>query len=178
MSNHSHRSHRWRAAALAALLVAAGGCSRDASDLDRYIAEVKARPGGAVEPIPEVKPFETFVYPDEPLRDPFSPLDFAPREAVAASSGPRPDADRPRELLEEFPLDTLRMMGILQQQESLWALVRDPSGTIHRVQTGNHLGQNHGRITGITEREVKLRELIPNSGGGWIEREAAIAAKE
>lgn len=165
----------------ATLLVLAGlmtGCVRDTSDLDRYIADIKARPSAPIEPIPEIKPFETFTYPDEPLRDPFAPLDFTPRVEAAKSTGPRPDAGRPREALEEYPLDTLRMMGTLQQKNSLWALVRDPGGTIHRVQAGNHLGQNHGRIIGIDEREVRLRELIPDSAGGWIEREAALAAKE
>jgi type IV pilus assembly protein PilP len=166
------------AAPLLSLLVLTAGCARDTSDLDQYIAEVKARPSAPIEPIPEIKPFETFAYPDEPLRDPFALVDFTPQTEVARNDGPSPDMARPRELLEEFPLDTLRMMGILQQKGDLWALVRDPSGTIHRVQTGNHVGQNHGRIVAIDEREVRLRELIPDSAGGWMEREAALAAKE
>lgn len=173
---HTHR--RLLAAALLAAVGLSAGCARDTSDLDGYLAEVKARRSLPIEPIPEIKPFDTFEYPDEPLRDPFAPLDFSPRNEVAKSSGPSPDMARPRELLEEYPLDTLRMMGILQQKESLWALVRDSSGTIHRVQTGNYMGQNHGRIIGINEREVKLRELIPDGAGGWMERQAALAANQ
>lgn len=165
---------------LTALLAAGllGGCTRDTSDLERYIAEVKARPSSPIEPIPEVRPFETYTYPDEPMRDPFARLDFSPQVPAGQYRGPRPDASRPRELLEEYPLDTLRMMGILQRQDELWALIRDPSGTIHRVQTGNYMGQNHGRIVAISESEVLLQELIADGAGGWIERKAALAAKE
>lgn len=164
--------------AVLVLMLAIAGCARDSSDLQQYISSVKARPAAPVEPVPEIKPFESFVYPEQQLRDPFAPLDFAPARAVAKTGGPRPEQGRPREILEDYPLDTLRMMGILQQKNSLWALVRDPSGTIHRVQTSNYLGQNHGRIIDISERAVKLRELIPDGAGGWIEREAILAAKE
>ena len=159
-------------------LAALAGCARDSSDLERYISEVKARPAGPIEPIPEIKPFESFTYPEGALRDPFAPLDFSPAQASSQAGGPRPDPNRPREILEDFPLDTLRMVGILQQHDNLWALIRDPSGTIHRVQTNNYLGQNHGRIIEISERAVVLRELIPDGMGGWIEREASPAARE
>lgn len=163
---------------LLALAILGSGCVRDTTDLDNYITEVKARRSAPIEPIPEIQPFETFSYPTEPMRDPFAPLDFSPRTETARSSGPRPDEARPREALEDYPLDTLRLMGTLQQKNNLWALVRAPSGTIHRVQTGNHLGKNHGRITHISEREIRLRELIPDNAGGWIVRDAALAAKE
>lgn len=164
--------------ALLACTFLISGCVRDTSDLDGYIADVKARQSAPIEPIPEIKPFETFSYPTHALRDPFAPLDFSPQVETSRSSGPRPDDARPREALEEYPLDTLRLMGTLQQKNNLWALIRDPSGTIHRVQTGNHMGKNHGRITQISEREVRLRELISDNAGGWIVREAALAARE
>lgn len=154
------------------------GCIRETSDLDSYIAEVKSRKSAPIEPIPEIKPFETFSYPTQTMRDPFAPLDFSPKVETRKSGGPRPDAARPREALEEYPLDTLRLMGTLQQKSSLWALIRDPGGTIHRVQTGNHMGKNHGRITQISETEVRLRELISDNAGGWIVRDAALVARE
>jgi|HigsolmetaAR201D_1030396.scaffolds.fasta_scaffold03104_6 Tfp pilus assembly protein PilP len=161
------------AAVAGALLLA--GCAPDTSDLDKYIVEVKARRSTAIEPIPEMKAFESFVYPDDLERDPFSAPELV---AVQPSSGPRPDSTRPRELLEEFPLDSLRMMGTLHQKTNLWALIKDPQGTIHRVQIGNYLGQNHGRVTYIDEQQVKVSELIPDGSGGWIQREAALAVKE
>jgi len=152
------------------------GCTRDTSDLENYIVQVKARKPSPIEPIPEMKPFESFVYPDDLQRDPFSAPETA--EATPDKAGPRPDAARPKELLEEYPLDSLKMMGTLHQKTNLWALVRDPSGTIHRVQIGNHLGQNHGRVTYIDDQQIKLAELIPDGSGGWVQREAALAVKE
>jgi type IV pilus assembly protein PilP len=166
--------------ALAGLIaLAASGCARDTSDLDAWIAEVKAKPSAPIEPIPEMKPFDSFSYSSVSLRDPFAPLAFvSPQTVTASASGPRPDSSRPRELLEEFPLDTLRMMGTLQQQGNLWALVKDPGGTIHRVQMGNYLGQNHGRVVAVDEQQVSVLELISDSTGNWIERQAALAIQE
>lgn len=164
---------------LAALLaLSLSGCPHDTGDLERYIAEVKARPGSPLEPIPEVGPLETHVYPDEPLRDPFARFGAGPPAPPGRHRGPQPDPSRPRELLEQFPLDTLRMVGILQRQDRLWALIRDPRGIIHRVQTGNYLGQNHGRIVAISESQVLLQELVADGAGGWIERKAVLGANE
>lgn len=165
---------------LAGLIAAGvGGCTRDTADLDAWLAEVKSRPSAPIEAIPEMKPFDSFSYSSLNLRDPFAPLAFvSPQVASSNGAGPRPDSSRPRELLEEFPLDSLRMMGTLQQQGNLWALVKDPSGTIHRVQMGNYLGQNHGRVVAVDEQQVSVLELINDSTGNWLERQAALAIQE
>lgn len=175
-----------RAAVGGALLLtlAAGlaGCSRDVSDLQAKISEIKSRPAAPIEPVPEMKPFETYSFPEaeELLRNPFAKLSFGQpaQPQQAAVSGPQPDPARPREALEEFPLDAVRMVGTLQREGLLWALIRDPGGTIHRVQTGNYLGQNHGRIVSVSEQEVSLVELVPTGQGGWMERQASLAVRE
>ena len=57
-------------------------------------------------------------------------------------------------------------------------LVKDPDGVIHRVHAGNYLGQNYGRITGISEDHIDVVELGPNGSGGWMERPATVALGE
>ncbi|KAB7624409.1 pilus assembly protein PilP [Alkalilimnicola sp. S0819] len=168
---------------LSASLVGLAGCSQDMSDLQGEIARIKQRPAAPIEPVPEMPPFESYTYPERTadLRNPFAELRFgeaADGPAVADTSGPRPDPSRPREVLEEFPLDALRMVGTLQQDGMLWGLIRDPGGTIHRVQPGNHMGQNHGRIVALSDQKASLVELVPNGRGGWMEREASLAVKE
>lgn len=169
------------AVALAATLTALAGCTEDMSDLRGYVAEVKQRPGGRIEPLPEIEPYATYTFPERPMRDPFAPLAFgAPAEvpAAAQNTGPRPDPTRPREALEDFQLDSLNYVGTLEQSGETWALIRAPGGTIHRVQEGNYLGQNHGRITDIGPREIEVKELVPTGQGGWLEREALIALND
>ena len=97
---------------------------------------------------------------------------------VASNNGIKPDFDRPTEPLEEFPLDSLRMVGTLEQREDQWALINDTDGTIHRVQPGNYAGQNHGKIIRITDFEIELTEIIPDGIGGWVERQSSIAISE
>jgi type IV pilus assembly protein PilP len=97
-----------------------------------------------------------------------------PTQAVAGT-GPRPDPNRRREELEQFPLDTLRMVGILEQNNEIWGLVQSKEKTIYRVQPDNYMGQNHGKINRITEDQIELTELIPDGIGGYIERRATLA---
>ena len=163
--------------ALCALGLAACGGNMD--DLDEYINEVKARPGGRIEPLPEITAYQVFTYvaDAEGIRSPFIP-DTPQAKTGGAGGGVGPDADRIREFLEGFPLDTLRMVGTLHIGETMYGLVQTSDGLIHRVIPGNFLGQNDGRITVITESEVELVEIISDGIGGYIERDAAVSLSD
>lgn len=161
------------------LLVAAlslTACSGDMDDLDAYINEIKARPGGRIEPLPEITPYEVFTYvaDAEGLRSPFVP-DAPQSNAGTADGGTRPDRDRSREYLESFPLDTLRMVGTLELGGTHFGLVQTSDGLIHRVVPGDYIGQNDGRIVEVTESEIELVEIISDGIGGYLEREAAVS---
>jgi len=154
------------------------GCGEDLSDLNDYVAEVKARKSSDIEPIPQIKPYEPFTYVGEGQRDPFKPV-------VQASSGPErstsnlsPDFGRNREALEEFPLDALRMAGTFRIAGSTFALIKAPDNIVHRVRAGDHMGQNFGQIVAIDDTEVRLVEIIPDGLGGYMKRDAAIAISE
>ena len=160
------------------LALGVAACGADTDDLDRYINEIKARPGGRIDPLPEITPYEVFTYvaDAEGLRSPFVP--DTPQATGSAAGGARPDPDRSREYLEGFPLDTLGMVGTLYIGETMYALVRTSDGLIHRVVPGNYLGQNDGRITDISESEITLVEIISDGIGGYIERDAAISLSD
>ena len=158
------------------ILVALGlsACAGDMDDLDSYINEVKARPGGRIEPLPEIQPYEVFAYvaDTEGYRSPFAP--DTPQSAPSAGGGTRPDPERSREYLEQFPLDSLRMVGTLMQGNTNYGLVQDSEGLIHRVVPGNYVGQNDGRIVEISESKIDVIEIISDGIGGYLEREAAV----
>ncbi|MEW9573504.1 pilus assembly protein PilP [Rhodanobacter sp. Si-c] len=163
---------------IALLLVAAlllGGCTRGTSDLREWIAQQKAKKGAPIPPLPVIKTFETFTYADQDLRDPFGP---SAAEQETASSGPRPDQNRPKQPLEMFALDSLKMVGTIGTGASIEALIKDPSGVIHPVHRGEYMGQNYGRITAITDDHIDLTELVSNGNGGWMERPASMALGE
>ncbi len=172
MSGRSFRPTGIRMVALAMAMAALGGCARSDADLRQQIEEIKAQRGAPLEPPPVLRTFESFTYKAQALRDPFSP---SVRADSADDSGARPDMNRPREPLEAFPLDALDMVGTIGTGAAMVALVKDPSGLIHQVRTGNHMGQNFGRILAISETSIELVELVPNGTGGWLERQSAIA---
>ena len=159
---------------VAILALGLSACGGDMDDLDRYINEVKSEPGGRIEPLPEITPYEVFAYiaDEQGVRSPFVP--DTPQASGSAAGGTRPDRDRIREFLEDFPLDTLGMVGTLNIGETLYGLVQTSDGLIHRVVPGNYLGQNDGRITDISESEITLVEIISDGIGGYVERDAAV----
>ena len=163
---------------LAIAVLGLAACGSDMDDLDSYINSVKARPGGRIEPLPEITPYEVFTYvaDAEGLRSPFVP--DTPQASGPVAGGMSPDPDRPAEFLESFPLDTLRMVGTLDINETVYGLVQTSDGLIHRVVPGNYMGQNDGRITQITESEIVLVEIISDGIGGYIERDAAIGLSD
>ena len=159
------------------LAVTVTGCSRDMRDLDAYVDDVLNRQAQPIDPLPQIKPYETFEYTAFAFRDPFQrgTGEDDDDEVIASTSGPRPDRNRRREALEAFELDGLQMVGTLVLKENEWGLIKDPEGLIHRVQPANYVGRNHGRITGVYEDRIDVVELIADGGGGWMEREASIA---
>ena len=156
----------------AGLMLALAGCGGDMDDLLAYVDEVKARPGGRIEPLPQIKPYETFAYEAESQRSPFVP---DTQQAAGQPTGPRPDTTRNKEFLEQFPLDTLAMVGTLEREGKTYGLVQTQDGLVHRVLPGNYVGQNDGRIVTISSAEIEVEELVPDGIGGFFKRSAAIS---
>jgi type IV pilus assembly protein PilP len=166
-------------ATLAGMGLLASACSYDAADLRDYVAEVKSRPGGKLEeipefpdagPVPEVSrkndPFKSFL--SEELANIAKPFD--PEEP--------PWPPRSPEELEHYTLDSLRMVGTMDQQSEQWGLIKGPDGVIHRVKAGNFMGKNHGKILEVSERRIVLLEKVSDGRGQWQERDAALSLSE
>ncbi|HEY1773523.1 MAG TPA: pilus assembly protein PilP [Gammaproteobacteria bacterium] len=159
-----------------ALIIATSlaGCGDRMGDLQQYTNEVKARKGGHIEPIPQIKPFEVYTYTDQNQRSPFMPSTETRGDQNAnhgaSVAGLHPDFNRNREYLEQFPLDGLKMVGTLTVNGTLSGLIRDSDNVLHRVQIGNYMGQDYGKIISITDSDIKLHEMVPDGQGGWSER--------
>lgn len=162
------------------MIAAVAGCGRtvtsspeEPSNLEAWVAEVDKRPPPPLPPLPVMQQFETFEYAAQALRDPFS---RAFRDV--GGSGPRPDSNRPKQKLEEFPLDSLDMVGTLRGGGALVGLVTAPDKVVYRVRPGTYLGQNDGRVTGVFSDRIELVELVSDGAGGWLERSASIALED
>lgn len=170
------RSH-WLSARLlvpVALTMALVGCGRGITsdpNLEVYVSNKLREKGPDLPPLPTLQKFETFLYNDQGLRDPFSP----PVDASHGNSGPRPDPNRPKQPLEAFPLDSLVMNGTLGGGANIVALVMSPDKVTHRVVPGNYLGQNDGKVIEVTPTKINITELVSDGAGGWIERPASIS---
>ena len=163
------------------LLMGLAGCTRgvtstpgDAPNLDTFVAEVKARPAPPLDPLPVMQQFETFEYAAQTLRDPFSTA-FTDQ---SDGGGPRPDSARRKQTLEQFPLDSLDMVGTLGRGGNLVGLVMAPDKVTYRIRPGAYMGQADGRVTAVYEDRIELVELVPDGAGGWLERPATLALED
>jgi type IV pilus assembly protein PilP len=157
------------AVVLAALLAACTG--EEFGDLKSELKEKTKDMRGRIEPLPVVKPYEP---------DPFSTakIELVTKSAgTGGGGGLKPDLNRPKEPLEAYPLESLKMVGVLQQRKANFALVKADTG-LYRVSVGNYMGQNFGLITGITDSQIQLRELIQDAVGDWTERQSTLQLQE
>jgi type IV pilus assembly protein PilP len=167
----SNQKNSWRL--IGTLCVLAGvlsGCSSKDDELDQFISDTKKEPGGRVEPLPELKPYESYAYESANSRSP-----FMPGGSGGGSGALRPDSRRNREFLEQFSLDTLRMVGTLRLSDRTYGLIKTKDGLVHRVLPGNYLGQADGRVTEISPSKISVVEIVPDGLGGYMERPASLA---
>jgi type IV pilus assembly protein PilP len=157
------------------------GCGEDIQDLQLYVEEVKARSPGKVGSIPVPEPPPKFDYQAESLRDPFDVSELTDINTITdgdVGSTIRPPGDHRKHYLETFPLDTLRMVGTLSQGNELWALIKTPDSTIQRVKAGDYMGQNYGKVVGISDEKITLIEIISDGFEGFKERDTLVALME
>jgi len=150
-------------------------------DLEKYIQQVKATPKRPLEKLPEFKLPEPFTYQPDILRDPFNPVKESDQQqdiGMIVGNGIRPDFHRRKEELEIFPLDALKMVGTIVMNSNLWGLVKSADKTIHRVQVGNYMGKNHGKIIQISTDKIELMEIVPDKPGTWREQQTTLALAE
>ena len=165
---------------LGTILVLAS-CSNNTEmiELQNYVQQTVNRPPGQIEPLPEFISYEAFTYSAASLRGPFDvPVDVTTALRNQRNNQVQPDPNRPREFLENFAIGSLTMVGTLARNEVTWGLIRDETGSIHRVMGGNYLGRNHGRIIAISETQIDLVEIVPTGDGGWIERPQTITLQD
>jgi len=153
------------------------GCGDDGFDDLRAFMESTGKDGKTkIEPLPAVKKVDTVEYQQGDLIDPFMARNLRP---AGKGGGLQPDADRPKQPLEEFPLDALRMVGTLKKPGlPIRAVIKDPKGTLFTIQVGGRIGQNYGKVIAIDEEGLEIKELMQDAGGEWIESKAMMSIAE
>lgn len=156
------------------LLTACGG--EEFQDLRDFVNNAGANMRGRVEPLPEIKPYEPFTYDNSAaLPDPFQPRKT---KTLSKNGSKQPDFNRPKQELEDYPLDSLRMVGYFSQDGVDYAVIRSSEGKLYRVKAGNYIGQNFGLITSVSETGITIKEMVQDSAGDWTERESTLQLVE
>ena len=158
---------------MVAVLAGCGGESHQ--DLRAWMAEQGKGSRGKLDPLPQIKPYEPFAYNAFDLPDPFKPRKIEPTKGASKL---QPDLARRKEPLESYPLESLSMVGTLEKNKVLFALVRTPDKDVYQIRAGNHIGQNFGVVTGIADNELKLKELVQDGAGDWTERSSTLQLQQ
>ncbi|HCS27252.1 MAG TPA: pilus assembly protein PilP [Spongiibacteraceae bacterium] len=162
----------------ASIFLSACGGGSAYRDIDLFMDETKARPVGQIPPIPPFKAYKAFNYSASGLRSPFvRPVEAKQVARLSGSASVKPDFNRKQEYLEQFSLDSMRMVGSLEIDGVRWALIRDSENSVHRVRRGNFLGRNHGRIIESNENHIVIIEIVSDGAEGWVERPRTLEIK-
>jgi len=160
---------KWTRLLLVMLPLTLSACGNEThADLEAFIKDSGKGLRGQVIPVPEVHPYTHYPYSAFEIPNPFKPRKS--KHTKGEGGGLQPDLDRHKEVLEKFPLESLKMVGSLEQDKNFYALIKAPDNTLHRVKAGGYLGQNFGLISNISEAEVNLKEIVQDSIGDWAER--------
>jgi type IV pilus assembly protein PilP len=158
------------------ILVACGG--EEFQDLKDFVRDSGADLRGQVDPAPEIKPYEPFPYDNSAsLPDPFKARKQETKN-LSGSGLNQPDLARPKQELEEFPLESMKMVGYLRKGNVGHAIIRSSEGKLHRVKVGNYVGMNFGQIISVTDTEVRIKEMVQDGAGDWLERESSLQLVE
>ena len=168
--------HKYFIPVIACAILSACGSEKHA-DLREFVKNSDNLPRGRIPPLPEVKPYTPVEYAAFDLTDPFKPRKIEPPKGATIAGGVQPDVNRRREPLEAYPLEALKMVGVLKQK-GFFALVKTPDNNLFQVKNGNFLGQNFGRITEISDTAIKLREIVQDSNGNWEEKDQTLLLQE
>jgi type IV pilus assembly protein PilP len=158
---------------------ALAACSNEQSELQAWMDQETKAVTPTKEKISEPKVFEPYRYENATQLDPFSvtKLSTALDKLQKNKGGLQPDLKRRREVLENFPLENIRMVGHLANNKSAFALLQ-AENVVYQAKIGNYLGQNFGVITKMNDTEVQIKELVQDAAGEWTERETALRIQE
>ncbi|AUH49513.1 pilus assembly protein PilP [Chromobacterium sp. ATCC 53434] len=159
---------------LTLLLCACGGPGTE--DLRAWMVTSSQGLRGQIEPLPQVQTYKPFSYQAFDLTDPFNAQKL--QAGKTQNSANAPDMKRPREALENYELDKLAMVGTLRRGNAMYALIRTPEGAIYRVQSGNYIGPNFGKVTAIDDSQVVLSETVEDLNGEWVQRDSSLHLDE
>lgn len=162
---------------LMAAFALAACVSDEHQDLKQWMQDASKDIKGRIPPLPEIKPFPIVSYETADLLDPFNPQKISSEKKNAGGGALKPDMNRFKEPLEAFPLESLKMVGVLQEKGRLSAIVQADKA-VYTVRPGNYVGQNFGKIVKITDSEILIKELIQDSDDEWTEREASLQLQE
>ena len=151
-------------------ILAGCGGSSDFADLQAFMDEVDSRPKGSIEPLPPFQQVDPFAYQASNMRSPFEPPVLIKQAPNPGGPKVTPDRNRVKQYLEQYAINVLSMVGTLEQGSSMFALIQDADGGVHRVRRGDYMGTDHGKIQAIGEAEIELIEIVPDGTGGWVER--------
>ncbi|MEM7364675.1 MAG: pilus assembly protein PilP [Pseudomonadota bacterium] len=159
-------------AILAAMLLVGCAGGDPNADIKAFMSEVQSRPTGQIAPLPEFEPYQPYAYSASDKRSPFEPPIVIPEQTdeQKRNIGVRPPRDHVRQYLERFNLAALSMVGTMQQNNETWALIEDGDGKVTRVQVGDFMGTNWGKVESINETRIDITEIVSDGGDGWLRR--------
>lgn len=167
---------------MVAFSIGIAGCidSRE-HDVTEWMSREKNQVVPKVQPLQAPSVFVPASYEQSGAEDPFSVNKlarvFTQSSGKGSSSLMAVHAQRRKEALESYPLDSIKMVGFMQKEGHPTVLL-EVEQHLYQATEGNYLGQNYGRIEKISETQLQLQEIVQDATGDWMERSAILELQE
>lgn len=161
------------------LAMGLAGCSAEQEELQQWMAQQQKEIKPHVAQIAASSKFVPQPYLSLKETDPFSIRKMDAGAAIARQPNAvlASEMRRRKEPLEDFPLDSMSLVGSVVRNGKQHALVK-VDNLLHYVKVGEYMGQNYGKITNLTEKELTLREIVQDASGEWTERTSTLQLQE
>lgn len=159
-----------RVLGMIAMVVTLSACSQQLSGLHQWVEKTKVQPSGHIPSVPQTTPYKSYAFPAGIIRNPFNAGILLKQYYQTHRGKIKFNHNRPKQYLEDFPLDSLKMVGTLTDHGKTYALIQTPDGLIHWATSGNYIGEHGGKILEITNKGIRLHEIVPGSFGGYKEK--------
>ncbi len=161
---------------LTIILAGLVGCNQNSgtADLVEFTENAFKDHIPVVEPLPPLRPTPIFIYTASNEVDPFNKANLRIQTAKNEDTGggeAGPDLTRRKEPLEAYPIDALKLVGVMAQNGIDWAIINAPDQTVHRVTMGNYMGIHYGEVIDIEGTKMRVAELVRNPVGKWEKKD-------
>lgn len=147
---------------LVVMAVLVSGCHANHDSLAQFIQQLESNPVVPLTVDTGVSPSPVVDYKGHDFNSPFTLPIISPVQQTKQTVNRCPDEQASRDgvQLAQFPLEQLKLKGVMSRQGKRIALIEAPNGQLVSVSAGQYLSDTQARVLSLGVTALRLEESI------------------